>query len=556
MSLPSVMNHAFSRIPAPQIQRSSFDRSHGHKTTFDTGYLIPVLVDEILPGDTVSMRATFMARVATLLFPIMDNMFLDSFWFYVPNRILWNNWERFNGAQDDPDDSVDFSIPKIQGSEATTFDTYSLGDYFGIPVGINFGVSPSSINALPFRGYNKIWNDWFRDQNSQDSAVVDLDDGPDSMDDYYVRRRGKRHDYFTSCLPFPQKGEAVSIPLAGNAPVYGSDGQGLTLWNGTTLNQALALNYNNDTGTNGLLGVRIDTSNAAGSAPSGSAPVDDIQIGFPPEGGLYESNVYAALSMATSATINQLREAFAIQQILELDARGGTRYIEIIKAHFGVTVQDFRLQRAEYLGGSSQRIDIRAVPQTGETGTTPQGNLAAYSVTGDQSGFVKSFDEHGYLYCLVNVRADITYQQGLHRMWTRDTRYDFYLPSLAHLGEQAVLNQEIYATGNLVQDNSVFGYQERWAEYRYKPSYVTGSFRSNLTTGLIGSLDSWHLALDFEALPVLDDGVFIQDNPPVSRITALRDELDEGQQILMDCYFQYRHVRPMPVYSVPGLDRL
>lgn len=544
-SMPSVMQHAFSKIPSPSIQRSSFDRSKGVKTTFDTGYLIPVYVDEILPGDTVNMKATFFARIATLLFPIMDNVFFDTFWFFCPNRLLWNNWERFNGAQDDPGDSIDFEIPFLSG-DPIQFSAYSIGDYFGIPTGVNLDID--SCNALPFRMYNLVYNVWFRDQNLQNSLPKNIGDGPDPIADYDIVRRGKRHDYFTSCLPWPQKGDAVSIPLGTSAPVIG-DGTSIGFNDLGTASPNKYLNVNDNAGFSGSLGVSTSPG-LSGAAAVVSAAAGDRYLSLNSDPAL--SHVFADLSQATSATINQLREAFAVQQLLERDARGGTRYTEILQSHFGVHPADFRLQRPEYLGGSSQRLDVRSVAQTSETAATPQANLAAYGSVADQSGFVKSFDEHGYLMCIVNVRGDISYQQGMHRMWSRKTRYDFYLPVLAHLGEQPVLNKEIFYAASQAQNIAVFGYNERWAEYRYGNSQVTGAFRSNIAA----SLDAWHLALEFGALPVLDDGTFIQDNPPISRITALDEGTFEGQQILLDCYFSTRWARPMPVYSVPGLERL
>lgn len=539
--LPSVMSHAFSRIPAPQIQRSVFDRSHGHKTTFDAGYLVPFFLDEVLPGDTINLTAQLFARLSTLLYPIMDNVFLDTFFFYVPNRILWNNWERFNGAQDDPDSSIDFEVPEIDlaGGGITAL---SLGDYFGLPVGPTFHVSGiDNPSALPFRAYNLIWNEWFRDQNLQDSLSVSANtDGPDALGNYVLQRRGKRHDYFTSCLPWPQKGDSVALPLGTTAPVIG-EVQSMRLTDGTV---EYGIGVNN--GSNDMKIVALGADPNTGDAFPGTAtsPAVDKYLGLLRTG---DSGLEVDLSNALAATVNQLREAFAFQQILEKDARGGTRYIELLKSHFGVTVPDFRLQRPEYLGGSSQRVNVNAVAQTAPqvNESTILANLAAYSNVQSRAGFSKSFLEHGWVIGLVNLRADITYQEGLNRMWSRKTRFDFYMPALAHLGEQAVLNKEIWY--NNATSNTVFGYQERWAEYRYKPSMVTGAFRSNYA----GTLDPWHLALDFSATPVLNAS-FIQDDPPVDRILTVTTE----PHVLMDSYISYKHARPMPVYSVPGLTRL
>lgn len=542
MGLPSVMNRMFQTVPAPQIQRSQFDKSGGHKSTFDAGFLVPVLVDEVLPGDTKNIKASFVARLSTLLFPIMDNVFLDTFWFFVPNRILWTNWERFNGAQDNPGDSIDFEVPTISGDPLAVA-AGDLLNHMGVPV---IAACPD-ISALPVRAYNRIWNEWFRDENLQDSVPQHVDDGPDPIDDYTLLRRGKRHDYFTSCLPWPQKGDAVSIPLGTTAPVIG-DGNALGLDNGGDL----FLNYNDSTGFNGVLGVSA-TGGAVGTAPAGAVPTGDIRLGLGTNP--LTSHAFADLSSASAATLAQLREAIAIQQILERDARGGTRYTEILKSRFGVTVPDFRLQRPEYLGGSSQMVNVNQVAQTAPVTGTGVGNLAAYGHISSNSGFVKSFDEHGWIIGLVNVRADITYQQGLNRMWTRSTRYDFYDPLFAHLGEQPVLQKEIYLTGtpgtDPGQDDYVFGYQERYAEMRSRPSTVAGQFCSEATL----PLDAWHLALHFGAAPQLDE-IFIEDDPPLGRVMQLGEEAVLGQQVLIDCYFKYLDARPMPVRGIPGLQRL
>lgn len=544
--MKSVMDHNFSRIPPPQIQRSVFDRSHAHKTDFNAGYLVPIFQDEILPGDTLKLEVSFLARLATLLFPVMDNVFLDLFFFYVPNRLLWDKWERFMGAQADPGDSIDFEIPRIS---TATPDSYvvtlgSLGDCFGLPIG-TLDAADTPINALPFRAYNLIWNEWFRDQNLQASVTVESDDGPDAPSEYSLLRRGKRPDYFTSALPFLQKGDSVQVPLGDTAPVIGTT-MGIGLRDGTSQYGIYAPNTGNNMGlSTGNFGDNVGTA----QDPVTVTAQKVLGLTLDPT----KSGMIADLSLATAATINELRQAFAIQKILERDARGGTRYTEILKSHFGVTSPDFRLQRPEYLGGCSTPIQVRQVAQTsGSTGASgsPQAGLAAYGQVGGQCKFNKSFVEHGYIIGLANCRADITYQQNVHKMWSRRTRYDFYLPALAHLGEQAVLNKEIFWKAGADNDG-VFGYQERWSEMRYKPSYVTSDMRSVAAL----SLDVWHLALDFADTPPLN-AAFIVDNPPMSRILAVGNEAYPSAHIIFDSFFSMRHARPMPVYSVPGqIDR-
>lgn len=525
MSRHSVQ-HLFSQVPTAQIPRSKFNRSHGLKTTFDSGYLVPIFVDEVLPGDTFTMDCTLFSRVSTLISPIMDNLYLDTFWFFVPERLLFEHFENMCGQQDNPTDSTDYLFPTVK-SPTGGFAVGSIADYFGLPT----GVANLEVRAEPFRAYNLIYNEWFRDENLQNSVPFTKSDS-DNYSNYTLLRRGKRHDYFTSALPWPQKGPGVELPFGGTANIVSDGNMQFVPGASGSLQPANTFYVQPDSGADSSYATVGLTSNIPSS-----------QFWKPL---VYGAGLKADLSSATAVTINQFREAFQIQRWYERAARGGTRYTEIIRSFFGVVSPDARLQRPEYLGGSSNRIDVNVIPQTsGTTDVSPQANLSAFAVgtNGRGNGFSKSFTEHGWIIGLINVRADLTYQQGINRMWTRSTKFDMYWPTFAFLGEQAVLNKEIYAQGT-ADDDGVFGYQERYAEYRYAPSQITGKFRSTYAQ----SLDSWHLAQKFENLPKLNPE-FIVDNPPVDRVVAVPSE----PQFLLDAWFNLNCVRPMPVYGVPGL---
>ena len=557
------MDYKFSMIPRTNIPRSVFNRTHGYKTTFDAGYLVPFYLDEGLPGDTFNCKATLFARLATLVAPVMDNAYLDVFFFYVPNRLIWRHWKEFNGENLlEGSQTKEYLIPQVEYTDNNNELSGTLVDYFGFPTGVN---KKLSVSALPFRAYRRIYNDWFRDENFQPSINVTTGEvihtvNDDVEKDMYgddrttvlskesakVLLRGKRHDYFTSALPWPQKGPGVEINLGSSANITGSipvnsdlitssfvtgDGRRYSNFKSSYLgsdDKQSQLFFENR-------GISIPGYNTPGSLKNNSfnLPVSGLQ---------------ADLSSASAITINNLRQAFQLQRFYERDARGGTRYTEIVRSHFGVVSPDSRLQRSEYLGGSSTPVNISTVVQNSETSKdSPQGNLSAFGIVGTKgTGFTKSFTEHGIVIGLVNIRTDLSYQQGINRMWSRKTRVEYYWPDFAHLGEQAILNKEIYAQGT-EEDNKIFGYQERYAEYRYHPSVITGKLRSTYPQ----SLDVWHFAQKFDNLPKLNHE-FVEDKASydgVKRAVAVQSE----PQFILDSYISLRCARPMPVYSVPGL---
>lgn len=526
--------HSFSLVPKAEIPRSTFNRSSTHKTTFDSGKLIPIYLDQdILPGDTVNLSASVFARMATPIYPLLDQLFIDTFWFFVPNRLVWDKWAFFMGEEEAAGDAQiapKYTTPQVTFSNVTVG---SLQDYMGLPL----TASPITVSALPFRALALIWNEWFRDENLQvrtfftkAGGVVSPPSTPDTGSNYVLMPRGKRKDYFTSCLPWPQKGPTVLLPLGTSAPVTISP-------NGTnppTFQRPSTPGGFPSSITSQASGTGIQFTNAGGTS---ALPVhwDNPQLT-----GL------ANLAGATSATINELRQSFQIQRLLERDARGGTRLTELLRSHFGVVSPDARLQRPEYLAGATVNVQMNLVPQTSETtGTGVQGGLAAYATASGHGGsFQHSFTEHGILICLASIRAPLSYQQGLHKSWTRKTRFDHYWPALQAIGEQAVKNSEIFYLGTPVVDDMAFGYQERWGEYRYKSNTITGQFRSDAPT----PLDAWHLAQDFASLPTLNT-TFVADTPPVSRVVAVPSE----PEFLLEAFFECKQTRVMPVYSVPGM---
>lgn len=525
-ALPPVMQHNFSQTPQADISRSVFDRSHSKSGTMDASYLIPFFVDEVMPGDTFIYNLSCVARLATPLKPIMDNLHIDFFFFHCPNRLLWENWEKFMGAQDNPADSIDFTVPEV--TKPVSWAVGTIWDYFGLRAGAS-GCA-INVNALHPRMYNRVYNEWFRDQNLVDSVTLNLDDGPDADTDYTLLKRAKRPDYFTAALPWPQKGDAVEVPLGTTAPVLGI-GKGNDTWN---------------SGSQGVYESNNATNTYTDYVLINGGSTAEKQFYVQKQASSAYPNIYADLANATAATINEWREAFQLQRYLERDARSGTRYCEHIQAHWGVTDPSMAvLQRTEYIGGGTCRVNIVPVAQTESSdATTAQGTLAAVGYAEKQGiSWTKSFTEHGCLMGIMCCRGDVRYQQGTARMWSRRTRFDYYAPVFAHLGEQEVLNKEIF-TQDTTADDDVFGYQERWAEYRTKMSEVCGQLRSDYSS----SLDSWHLAPDFSTLPALNQ-TFIEDETPVDRIIAVPAE----PHLIFDTYASYKCTRAMPTFSVPGM---
>ena len=542
---PSVMTAQdhFSRVPKAEIERSRFDRSSGLKTTYDAGNLTPVFLDEVLPGDTYHMKATLFSRLATPLKPVMDNAFQDVHFFFVPSRLVWDHWVNFMGERANlADDPKDYSVPQANWIPNTALShvsgAFAIGDYFGLPKSTDSSVH--QVSALPLRALLLIWNEWFRDQNLQDPIAFSTGDTATDINYNWSTNllpRGKRKDYFTACLPWPQKGDPISIPLGNQAPLVGSAPVSAT-------GKATNVYYN----TGGSTSSGTLQHDATSLLNSGNKTAGQRWIETPVTGtaNLAGAGLYADLSSATATTINALRTAFQLQRMLERDSRGGTRYIESIWAHFGVVNPDFRLQRPEFLGSGTGNISINPIAST-FTGAAqpPQGNLAATGTGVTNCSWNHSFTEHGYVIGVVSARTDLTYQRGVERFWSRKVREEFYYPALAHLGEQAVLNKEIFLlpVANPL-NNAVFGYQERFAEYRYKPSRITGLFSSEESA----SLDVWHWSQDFVTLPALNND-FIRENPPIDRTIAVPAE----PHFLLDCWFDLKCDRPMPVYSVPGL---
>ncbi|UNI72408.1 MAG: major capsid protein [Chaetfec virus UA24_2340] len=534
--------HSFQTYPTTQISRSRFNRSHSRYTTMQTDYLYPIWFDEALPGDTLEVSMSAFCRLTTQLVPFMDNVYMDIHFWKVPYRLVWDHWVNFQGEEETPGVFPDYLTPVLK-APATGVEFGSIFDYFRVPP----KVGNLEFNAFNFRAYNLVYNEWYRDENLIDRVEVEKGDTTENeINNYKLLKRGKRKDYFTSALPWPQKGPAVDIPLGTTAPVYG-DGKAIQFLKGTALTPVQLTTGNGGDGqymsTHAYTGALNTTGGQGGKA---SLALATSSVG--------NSGLYADLTDATAATINTLRQAFALQRMYEIDARGGTRYIEMILAHFGVQSPDARLQRPEFLGGGTFDLHLNVVPQTSSTDTaSPQGNLASYGViNGRTKKIVTSFTEHSLVFAVASVRADLTYQQGLPRQYSRRARTDFYLPALANLGEQAILNKEIFAQGT-DEDNNVFGYQERWAEYRYKQNEITGYMRSDAVDekGNPASLDYWHLAQDFNNLPKLNQE-FINEAVPINRVLAM-DSSEVTPPFICNFYFNEYWTRPLPVYSIPSM---
>lgn len=512
-------------IESANVPRSVFTGSWTRKTTFDAGYLVPILVDELLPGDHMTYDVTAYVRMSTPLYPMFDNQRIDTFFFFVPNRLLWDNWVKMMGEQNDPSDTIAYTIPQTSSALGGA-NPHTLWDHFGLPVKNQPSLGGTiTVNALPFRAYYLIWNAWFRDENIQSSITVPKDNGPDTWAGTLMKR-AKSQDYFTSALPWPQKFTAPTVPLGGLAPIIGLGGINASATAGP-------LNVQETTGAATYSWYKALWDNAAANQAAMETNVNG------------DPQVFADLSLATGVAINTLRQAWLVQSLLERDARGGTRYVELIKSHFGVTNPDFRLQRPEYIGGGQTPLQLTPIAQTAPTAGVPLGALGAAGTAAGNHRASYAATEHGYVIGLINVKSELSYQQGIPRMWSRETRYDFYWPSLAGLGEQAILQQEIYAEGIPATDELVFGYQERWHEYRTRYSEVCGMFRSTTT----GTIDEWHLAQEFVGAPTLGN-TFIQDTPPMTRVLAAGATAD-NMQYLADILYSRKAVRPIPTYGTP-----